>query len=47
MATILVHGADLMLFSRIDAQLGSRGHQVRRVRSLDGAPTASRHSSTT
>jgi hypothetical protein len=40
MATILVHGADLMLFSRIDAQLGSRGHQVRRVRSLDGAPTA-------
>ena len=36
MARILVHGADLMLYSRIDVQLGSRGHEVRRVRSLDG-----------
>jgi hypothetical protein len=40
MATILVHGADLMLYSRIDAQLGPRGHDVRRVRSLAGAPSA-------
>jgi hypothetical protein len=31
-ATILVHGADLMFLSRIDAQLGARGHAVRRLR---------------
>jgi hypothetical protein len=40
MATIVVHGADLMLYSRIDVQLRSRGHEVFRVRSLDGAPAA-------
>jgi DNA-binding NarL/FixJ family response regulator len=40
MATILVHGADLILFSRIDTQLAARGHDVRRLRSLDGAPQA-------
>jgi hypothetical protein len=39
-ATILVHGADLMLYSRIDTQLAPRGHDVRRLRALDAAPPA-------
>jgi hypothetical protein len=37
MATILVHGADLMFLSRIDAQLSARGHDVRRVRDAPAA----------
>ena len=30
-ATVLVHGADLMFLSRIQVQLEARGHDVRRV----------------
>lgn len=40
MATILVYGADLMFHSRIDAQLGARGHAVVRIRDGASIPAA-------
>jgi DNA-binding NarL/FixJ family response regulator len=39
MATIHVHGADLMMFSRVETQLAPLGHTVERARAgLGGAP---------
>jgi hypothetical protein len=39
MAVIHVHGADLMMFSRVETQLAPLGHSVRRARAgLDGDP---------
>jgi hypothetical protein len=39
MAVIHVHGADLMLFSRVETQLAPLGHSVERARpGLGGAP---------
>jgi hypothetical protein len=39
MAVIHVHGADLMMYSRVETQLAPLGHTVQRARAgLEGAP---------
>jgi hypothetical protein len=40
MASVVVVGADLILFSRIEAQLVARGHDVRRARAVDASASA-------